>query len=136
MNTIGFPDDVLVQGLSDGFLGLVANQLLNHLASLEDQQGRDAGDPVAHWGGAVRVDVHLANLDFALIVLRQFLDDGSDGAAVATPGRPKVYEYGLLRFQNILVEGCIGYFDDSIAYHVLSPCCEASGCRLELADRR
>src|SRR5437879_2917934 len=115
--------NMLVESLGDGFFGTVAYELLDHLASLEHKQRGDAGDFVAHGSGAVGVDVHFADGDFALIVLGELLDDGSDGAAGAAPGCPEVYQYGLFRFQNIRVEVCVGHFDDSVACHFLSPRC-------------
>ncbi len=116
--------DVLIQSLGDSFFRTVADQLLDDLASLEHQQRGDAGDFVAHGSGAVGVDVHFADFDFALIVLGEFLDDGSDGTSGAAPGCPEVDQYGRVRFQNICVEVCVGDFDNSVACHFLSPRCK------------
>src|SRR5258708_469220 len=80
---------MLVQRLGDGILGLVADELLDHLASLEHQQGWNAGDFIAHRSRTVGVDIHLADLNFALILGGQFFDDGRDSAAGAAPGCPE-----------------------------------------------
>src|SRR5260370_37881651 len=69
--------NVLIESLGDSLFGLVADKLLDHLTTFEDQQGRDAGDFVAHRGGAVGVDIHFADFELALIVLGQLVDDGS-----------------------------------------------------------
>src|SRR5580704_9418690 len=118
--------DVLVQGLGDSVLGTVADQLFDHLAALEHQQRGDAGHFIAHGSGAVGVHVHLANLDLALKLGGEFFHDGRDGAAGAAPGCPEVHQHGLIRFQNILVEVRICYFDDSITSHFHSPRCSVA----------
>src|ERR1700730_4961865 len=68
--------NVLIESLGDSLFGLVADKLLDDLTTFEDQQCRDAGDFVTHGGGAVGVDIHFADFEFALIVLGQLVDDG------------------------------------------------------------
>ena len=58
-------------------------------------------NPVAHGSGAIRVNVHFADLHFALIILREFFDDGSDGAARTAPGCPKIHENRRVGLQHV-----------------------------------
>src|SRR5579871_4932 len=114
-----FPNlpDLLVEGLRDKLLWLVANNLLDHLAAFENQQRRNTGYAITHRGGAVRVHIHLADLYLALIIIGQFLDDRRNRAARAAPCRPEVHENRLVGFQYILIEVCIRHFDNSVACH-------------------
>src|SRR5215469_1393692 len=118
--------NVLVQGLGDCIFGTVPHKLLNDLPTLEYQQGRDSSHFVAHWCSAIGVDIHLADLDLVLILGCQFLDDGRNRAARTAPRCPEIHQNGLVRFQYILVEVRICYFDDSIACHFPSPRCNVA----------
>src|ERR1017187_806406 len=109
--------NVAIQGLLNVVFGAVANELFYHLSVLENQQGRNAGDFVAHGRGGVSVDVHFANLDFTLIFAGEFFDDGSDRAARATPGGPEIDQHGLIGLQYIGIKISVGNFDGGVACH-------------------
>src|SRR5216683_768900 len=84
-------------GLVDGVLGDEANDLLGYLAAFEEQEGGDAANAVAHGGRGVRVNVHLHNLELALIVARDFIDNGRKRSTRTAPGCPEIYQDGLIR---------------------------------------
>src|ERR1700730_11636586 len=112
--------NVLVNRLLDRFLGHIAYNLLFHLSTLEHQQGRDAADSIAHRRGAVTVHIHFADSYLAVVVLGQFVDDGSKGTTRPTPGRPEIDQNGLIRLQNILVKIRVCHFQNSVARHFSS----------------
>src|ERR1022692_1003544 len=113
-----------VERLLNVVLGAVADELLDDLSVFKDEQSRNAGYFVTHGCGAVAVDVHLADRDFALIFAGELFDDGSDGAARATPGRPEIHQHGLIRLQYIRIKISVGNFDDGVACHSSSRVCE------------
>src|SRR5690606_8734636 len=82
-------------------LRLGADHDLDGLRVLEQDHRRDAHHTELLVDGHVVVDVELADLDLALVLLGQLLDDGADHAARPAPGRPEVDEHetrlGLLR---------------------------------------
>ena len=84
-------------GLVDGVLGDKANDLLCYLATLEDQKGGNAADAVTHRRGSVGINVHLHDLEFAMVVVGHFVDDGCESPAGTAPGGPKIYKYGFFR---------------------------------------
>src|ERR1700733_11562803 len=108
---------MLVDSLLNGFLRNVTHDLLLHLPTLEYEQRRDAAHAITHGRGAVVVDVHFADLDSALIILRQLLHNRSNGAARSAPRGPEVHQDWSLGLENILVEIRICYFKYSVACH-------------------
>src|ERR1700675_683120 len=108
---------MFVERLLNRFFGPVPDKLFYYLTCLEHQEGRNPGDFVAHWRGAVAVDVHFADLDFALIVQGQLFNDGSNGTARSTPGCPEVDQDRSFRLQDILVEIRIVHFNNSVSCH-------------------
>src|SRR5207253_3957283 len=70
------------------------------LAILEEDQRGDTHDAVTtRYVGAI-VHVHLDGAQAALILAGQLLDDRSDLAARAAPGRPEVYQHRFVRLQH------------------------------------
>ena len=63
----------------------------SNLSAFENQECGDARNFVAHRRRAVGVDVHLADLNFALILSGQLFDDWGNRAARAAPCCPKVH---------------------------------------------
>ena len=64
-----------------------AGDLLDLLAVLEEDHRRHGHDPVLRGHGARGVDVDLADLDLAGVLLGQLLDDGGEALAGGAPGR-------------------------------------------------
>src|SRR5580700_4958765 len=87
----------LIDRLVDGVLGDEANDLVCDLAVLEYQKGGNSADAVTHRRGCVGVDVHLHDLEFAMVLAGNFVDDRGQGATRTAPGGPKIYQYGLGR---------------------------------------
>src|SRR5208282_2670337 len=108
---------VAIQSLLNVVLRAIADELLHDLSILEDEQSWNAGDFVAHGGSAVAVHVHLSDLDFALILAGQLFHDGSDRAAGATPGCPKIQQHGRIGLQDIGIKISVGDLDEGVACH-------------------
>src|SRR5271165_4318157 len=108
---------MLVNGLLNRLFWDVADDLFLHLSTFKHEQGRDAAHSIPRGSSAVVVDVHLADLHSALVVLGQLFHDRSDGAARSAPNRPEVHQDRSLGLENILVEVRIGYFKYSVACH-------------------
>jgi len=66
--------DVAVDGLGDLIFGHSANDLLDHLTILENQQSRNAADVVTSGGVHRFVDVQLGHFQFSGVVVRDFCD--------------------------------------------------------------
>src|SRR4030088_2236263 len=88
--------EVLVDGLLNRLFRNVAYDLFLHLPTLEHEQSGDAAHAIAHRSRAVIVDVHLADLHSALVILSQLFDDGSDGAAGSAPRGPEIHQHWSL----------------------------------------
>src|SRR5688500_8635063 len=68
------------EGLLEGFGGTEPDGGLGSLARREEGDGRDAHDPVLHRRLRIGVDVELADLDAAGVLLGKLLDLGGDHA--------------------------------------------------------
>ncbi len=83
----------LCQNLDDRFvdrvLGDEADDLVCNLAVLEEEKRGDAADSVAHRCGCVGIDVHLHDLEFAVILIGNLIDNRSQGTTGTAPGKPK-----------------------------------------------
>src|ERR1019366_9365701 len=73
--------DVRVEHLLDFTLADGADALFHYLAALEEQQGGDAADVVAHGGTAVGVHIELADLGLTGVLAGHYIDGGSHLAA-------------------------------------------------------
>ena len=80
----------LREGRLEFRFGVDADQAINFLATVEDQDGRDGRDPQAARGILVLVGVHLADLDLALEFARELLDRRCEHPARAAPWSPEV----------------------------------------------
>ena len=67
----------------------------------------------------------LVMLGFALIVARDFINNGRKRSTGTTPGGPEIYQDGLIRLEYILFKVCIVYFGDELTCHLLSSGCSA-----------
>ena len=93
----------------DGF-GHGTHLLVDHLATLEEQDGGDTA--YAKPGGCMGITVNIEFTDdrFAVIVLADFFNDGADKAAWTAPGGPKIEDDRFISFQDDLVKIRISYF--------------------------
>src|SRR5439155_20829692 len=82
--------------------------LVRYLAVLEEQEGRDAQHVVLLGDVLVRVDVQLADLQLALVLGRQLIDERREVAARSTPGRPEIHQDGLRGAQHLALEVIVG----------------------------
>src|SRR5580692_78705 len=87
---------VLVDGFLNRLFRNVADDLFLYLPALEYEQRRNSADPITHWSSAVVVDIHLADLHSALIVLGQLLHNGSNRPAGPAPNCPEVDQHRSL----------------------------------------
>src|SRR6185436_9996972 len=106
--------------LLDLFLGHVAHDLFLYLATFEYQEGRDTPDAVAHRCGAVTVNVHLADLYLALVLIGKLIHDRGNRAAWAAPGCPEIHQHWLVCLQYVLIKICISYFENTVVCHLSS----------------
>jgi hypothetical protein len=86
----------LDDGFVDGVLGDEAYDLLGYFAALEEQQRGDTANAVTHGRCSVGVDVHLHDLELALIVARDFIDNGRKRSTGAAPRSPEIYQDRLI----------------------------------------
>src|ERR1700722_16983651 len=107
-------------GLVDGGLGDETDDLLGDLAALEDQEGGDTADAVAHGRGSVAVNVHFHDFEFAVILVGNLVNDRGESATGTAPGSPKIYQYGLGRLENIFFKVGIVYFGYVLTCHLTS----------------
>src|SRR5581483_6194056 len=105
----------------------VADDLLLHLAALDDQQGGDAANVVTHGSSAVTVNVHLGNLNLIFVGIGDFVDDGRESAAGAAPGSPEIDEHGLVGLEHVGVEVRVRDFQNCVACHYSSGAISAYG---------
>ena len=86
---------MLVDDLLERVLVGEADDLFDHLAALEEQQGGNPTDVELEGGVRVLVDVQLADQDLAVVVAGQFVDRRRQPAAGAAPFRPEINENGF-----------------------------------------
>ncbi len=84
-----------------------ADELFCELAFVEDDYGWDCVDVKFHGGFTIVVGVYLADFDFALVVIGDFVYGWAERFAWATPFRPEVYEYGGIALEDFGFEVCI-----------------------------
>jgi len=75
---------------SDGLLRLRADNLINELAILKDQESRNAANVELSSSARVLVDVQLRNLVSPTGLRRKLVQDGRDHSAWPTPFRPRI----------------------------------------------
>src|SRR6201999_1280640 len=101
LNSANFLRQNFNDGFIDGVLRDKADDLVRYLAVLEKKKGRNTADTITHRRGCVRVDVHLHALQFAVILVGNFVSDRGQGSARTAPGGPKITQNGLSRLENI-----------------------------------
>ena len=77
-----------------------ADDLIDHLAALEDHHGRDAAHHVLHRGLGVVVDVQLADGDLSLELGRERVDRRRQHAARPAPLGPEVHHHRLIALEH------------------------------------
>src|SRR5262245_37689458 len=85
-----------------------ADDLLLHLAALEEDQVRDAADAIARRGLRVLVDVHLEDLQLPVVFPRQLLDHRRDRPARSAPRGPEVDQDRKRALQDLALERVVG----------------------------
>src|SRR6185436_9324435 len=95
------------QVLDDRRLGAGADAAAHFLAALEEHERRDRED--AERGGRVLglVDVALHDLDLALHLAGDLVDDRGEDLAGSAPGRMEIHEDGKRRLGHLRVPGLI-----------------------------
>src|SRR5581483_4314309 len=87
----------------------VADQPLDRLAVLEHDERGDAHHAELLGDLRVLIDVDLRDLQLALLLAGDLLDDRRDHAARAAPGRPEIDEDRLLCGQHLVLERAVGH---------------------------
>src|SRR5256885_10187448 len=101
------------------------HDLVRHLAVLEEQQGGNAHHAVLLRHVLVRVDVQLADLQLALVLGGELIDERRDGAARAAPGSPERSEDGILGPQDLALEVLVGKHHHVHARHSVDSLCKS-----------
>src|SRR5689334_14499536 len=92
--TVTFASDsgrVLLELGLDARLRMRADDLVDDLSALEEQEHRDRADVEARGRLAVRIDVELRDLHLPRIFLRELVERRRDLAARSAPGGPEVH---------------------------------------------
>src|SRR5689334_10299052 len=97
--------------LDEAALRHSADDLVDGLAALEQDQSRDRHHLVARGRVLVVVDVELDDAKVVVFV-GDLLEARRDHAARAAPRRPEVDEHGLVVLQNLGLKVVVGYFGD------------------------
>src|SRR3954467_10447280 len=84
------------------------DDLIDDLATLEEEQHRDRTAVEAGRRLDVGVDIHLGDLHSPLVLDRKLVEDRSDDAAGATPGRPEVDDGQAVMLLDLLTERRVG----------------------------
>src|SRR3954462_12901197 len=92
----GYLRSVLGESLFDRLFRDITNDLLGHLATLEDQQRRNSAHVVALRSCDVLINVHFGNLHLALELARHFIYHGSQRSTRAAPCCPEIHHHRLL----------------------------------------
>src|SRR3989344_3007004 len=84
-----------------------SDEAVHRLASFKENERGDAHDVELPRGLGVFVYVHLHDLYFSFVLLREFLDDREHHLAGAAPWGPEVDENGNLRLEDFCIEICV-----------------------------
>src|SRR5205085_3308336 len=91
----------LLEQIDDHVLRNRADHLTDRDPVFEEEQRRNGAHLVLGRGGGVGVDVDLGELDLALVLVGELLDDGADGSARGAPRGPEVDQGWGLRAQDL-----------------------------------
>src|SRR5687768_4192130 len=109
--------DVAVKESSELGLGQGAHAGRLHVAVLEQHERRDAADAELGWGLLILVDVDLGDLQPALVLLGDFIEDRRDRLARTAPLRPVIDQHRGVGLQYLGLERIVGYALDGVARH-------------------
>ena len=119
-----FLDEILQLGLADG-----PGDLVNHLAALEEDEGRDRPDTEFTRGRGVVVDIHFGDDHLALELIGKLVDDRTDGLAGTAPhqGAQKSTRQGVA-LPTILVSNSLSEICSTLSLAIVaSPCACSPG---------
>ena len=85
-------------------LAAQADNLFGYLALIEKEQGGDGANAVFGSDALLVVNVDLADADFAVVFVGEFIEDRRDHFAWAAPFSPKVHKDGRFRLEHFLGE--------------------------------
>ena len=111
---------MLLYRAPQGIFVYVPDNLLDHLAAFEQQQGGNSLYLVGASGADIIIDVEFTDFQFPCQFAGHGLDVGRDLAAGTAPCGPEIHQDRGLGFQNVVFEGCIGKFSD-IGSHWANP---------------
>src|SRR5665213_3006139 len=117
---------MLVEHLTDRLLRDEADDAVDGLAALEEDEARDPGDAVLPGDRGVLVGVHLHEADPVAELTGDLLDDGREHAARAAPGGPKIDQDGLVGAQHGGREGALGDVEECAHYECFDPAAGAT----------
>src|SRR5690606_13376282 len=83
----------------------------DQLAALEHHQRRDSAHAELGRQARVLVDVHLGDLQLALVLGRELLERRADLTAGAAPLRPEIHQDRNIRAEYLGLEGLVRYLD-------------------------
>src|SRR5262249_10315875 len=89
--------------------GLRTDELLLDLSAVDHEQRGDAADAILRRCLRVVVDVHLDDLELAVVLAGQLLDDRGDGATRGAPGCPEVDQDRSAGLEDLALEGLVGH---------------------------
>src|SRR5437773_1513987 len=101
--------NIFLNNLCNRFSRNGANDALLFLPAFKDDQCWYSPNAILLRDVHIFVDVHFVNACFSFILLGNGLDRRSDHPARAAPFGPKIYQYSLVRPQNVLFKFCVRY---------------------------
>src|SRR5258708_23770709 len=104
--------DEFVEAGPEIALAAEADNLFGHLAVLEQEKRGNGAYAVFGGEGLMLIDVHLADVHAAGILVGEFVEDGGDHFAGTAPFRPEINEHGAGGFNDFLLKVIGGAGDD------------------------
>src|SRR5262245_14283070 len=81
--------------------------LRDHFAALENQQRRNAADVIPHRSPAIFVDVQLADLHLAVILVSYRVDRRTHHPARTAPFRPKIHQHRYFGAEDVALPSAV-----------------------------
>lgn len=111
MSCMGFPQlQEGVQFFNQNVFRNSADALVHQLTIFQEDDGGDVANAVFHANLAVVVHIDLSDDGFAVILFRQFFDNGTDHAAGTAPFGPEINDHRLIAVQGQLFKVLAGEF--------------------------
>src|SRR6266540_2487542 len=105
-------DQRLKLGLGNG-----PHNLVHDLAILEEDDGRDTTNPEFARDAGVLVDIHLADLDLAVVIVGNRVNHRGNGLAGGAPCGPEVNQHGYGSLQYFILEIIVSEGVNLVAGH-------------------